>query len=155
MEEEMQLEHCNGIMSHALARVCRLLMRRAHTLLEDVGLHRGQHFVLRALWEREGYTQSELAHQTRVSPATITNMLQRMERDGLVERRQDADDQRVTRVYLTDAGHRVQDAAEAAWRQIEDEAFAGFTADERSLLNDLLQRVRQNLAQASENGVRA
>jgi DNA-binding MarR family transcriptional regulator len=132
--------------SYALARTCHLLRRRVHALMRGAGLHRGQQFVLRALWEREGYTQSELAHRTRVSPATITNMLQRMEKAGLVTRRQDTDDQRVSRVYLTDEGRHRQHAAEAAWRQIEDEAFAGFSTDEGALLCALLQRVRANLS---------
>ena len=141
--------------SFALARTCRLLRRRAHGLLHDVGLHRGQHFVLHALWEREGYTQSELASHTRVSPATITNMLQRMERDGLIERRQDTRDQRVSRVYLTDAGRRAQQAAEATWRQLEEEAFAGLTLEERTMLSGLLHRVRKNLTPAgAEDGSR-
>jgi DNA-binding MarR family transcriptional regulator len=135
--------------SFALARTCRLLRRRVHALMEEVGLHRGQQFVLGALWEREGYTQSELAQQTRVSSATITCMLQRMERNGLVERRQDTRDLRVSRVYLTDAGRLVQQAAEAAWRQIEGEALAGFASDESALLGDLLRRVRQNLTPAA------
>ena len=138
--------------SFALARTCRLLRRRIHTLMEEAGLHRGQQFVLGALWGREGCTQSELAQRTRVSPATITCMLQRMERNGLVERRQDTQDQRVTRVYLTDAGRRVQQAAEAAWCQIEDQAFAGFTTDESALLGDLLHRVRQNLTPPAADG---
>jgi len=145
----MSLKRMEDARSFALARTCRLLRRRARGLLHDVGLHRGQQFVLRALWEREGCTQSELAHRTRVSPATTTRMLQRMERDGLVERRQDAEDQRVSRVYLTDAGRRTQQAARAAWRQLEDEAFDGLTADECTMLSDLLHRVRENLTRAA------
>ena len=138
------------VASFALARTCRLLRRRVRGVLHNIGLHRGQHYVLHALWEREGYTQSELASHTRVSPATITNMLQRMERGGLIERRQDAKDQRVSRVYLTDAGRRSQQAAQAGWRQIEDDAFAGLTLEERTTLDELLQRVRENLVRAAD-----
>ena len=50
----------------------------------------------------QGITHSELAHRMRVSPETVTNMLQRMEKTGFVERRPGAEDQRVSRVYLTD-----------------------------------------------------
>ena len=135
--------------SYSLARTCRLLRRRAHALLEDVGLHRGQQFALSALWEREGYTHSELAQKMRVRPATVTNMLQRMERAGLVTRKHDAKDQRVSRVYLTDAGRSIQRAVEGAWRDLEEQAFAGFTPEECALLDELLHRVQENLMQTT------
>jgi DNA-binding MarR family transcriptional regulator len=151
----MTPEHMNGSMGHALARTCRLLHRRVHTLLGGVGLHRGQHFVLRALWELEGRTQTELANLTRVSPATITNMLQRMERDGLIERRQDPGDQRVSRVYPTAEGRRIREAAQGAWLQIEKEAFAGFTDAEVERLRELLGRVCVNLASRPNKGGKA
>jgi DNA-binding MarR family transcriptional regulator len=141
--------------SFELTRTCRLMRRRIHTLLDSVGLHRGQHFVLGALFHHEGHTQSELAKQTRVSPATMTNMLQRMERHGLIERRQDPDDQRISRVYLTDVGRDLRQAAQRAWRQIDQEAFTGFTDDESAALCDLLRRIRTNLARAAGEGVEA
>lgn len=67
---------------YLLAQICRLHRIRAHALLEDLGLYRGQPPVLRALWEREGLTHSELAARLHVQPATITKMIQRMERTG-------------------------------------------------------------------------
>jgi DNA-binding MarR family transcriptional regulator len=72
-------------------------------------------------------------------------MVQRMERAGLVTRRHDAEDERLSRVYLTDAGRSIHGAAEAAWRRLEAQAFAGFTADERLLLDDFLPRIQRNL----------
>jgi DNA-binding MarR family transcriptional regulator len=137
-------------MSYALTRTCRLLRRRVHTLLGDAGLHRGQLFILHSLWEHEGYTQSELARRNRIRPATLTAMLQRMERDGLVERKPDPDDQRVSRVHLTEAGRRLRQVAEDSWIRIESEASAGFIPDELAQLRSLLQRVRENLTEAPE-----
>ena len=46
---------------YLLAQICRLHHARAHALLEEIGLYRGQPPVLRALWEEEGRTHSELA----------------------------------------------------------------------------------------------
>ena len=59
--------------------------------------------VLCALWQEEGLTQTELAERLAVRPATVTNLLQRLERKGLVRRVPDADDQRVSRVFPTDS----------------------------------------------------
>ena len=131
--------------SHLLVQTCKLLRIRAHALLEEIGLYGGQQFVLMALWQKEGITHSELAGQLHVRPATITNALKRMERAGFVERRQDAEDQRVSRVYLTDAGRNIRDAVEGVWRELEKQTFAGFSSEERTLLDQFLLRIRNNL----------
>ena len=131
--------------SQLLVQTCKLLRIRAHALLEEIGLYGGQQFVLMALWEKEGITHSELAEQLHVRPATVTNALKRMERAGFVERRQDTEDQRVSRVYLTDAGRNIRDAVEGVWRELEGQTFAGFSSEERALLNQFLLRIRNNL----------
>ncbi len=133
-----------------LAQVCKLHFSRARTLLEELGLFRGQPPLLFALWEKEGLTHSELAGHLHVQPATITKMIQRMERAGFVERRPDAEDQRVSRVYLTDAGRNIRDAVEGALRQLEEQTFAGFSQEERTLLSQFLLRIRNNLMQEQE-----
>lgn len=131
------------------AQICKLKHARIHTLLEDLGLYRGQPSVLKALWEEEGLMHTELARRLQVQPATITKMLQRMEKAGFVERRSDPEDQRVSRVYLTEAGRAVRAGVQQVWRQIEEEAFAGFSPEERGLLRRLFLQIRENLMAVS------
>jgi len=128
-----------------LAQICRLHHTRAHTLLEKLGLYRGQPPMLFALWEQEGLTHGELAARLHVTPATITKMLKRMEKAGFVERRPDAKDQRVSRVYLSDVGRSIQDEVERVWRALEDETFVGFSPEECALLRRFFGRIRDNL----------
>jgi DNA-binding MarR family transcriptional regulator len=128
-----------------LAQICRLKHSRIHTLLEALGLYRGQPSVLQALWEQEGLMHTELARRLQVQPATITKMLQRMEKAGFVERRPDPDDQRVSRVYLTGAGRAVRADVQQVWRQLEEEAFAGFSPEEQALLRRFFLQIRENL----------
>jgi DNA-binding MarR family transcriptional regulator len=134
---------------YLLAQICRLHHSRAHALLEEVGLYRGQPHVLRVLWEREGCTHTELAARLHVQPATITRMLQRMERAGFVERRSDPEDQRVSRVYLTEAGRAVQEGVQQIWHTLEEESLAGFGPEERVLLRGVFVRLRDNLMRAT------
>ena len=49
-----------------LSQVSRLEHARAHELLEDLGLYRGQHRILRALWVQDGLTHTELSTQSHV-----------------------------------------------------------------------------------------
>ena len=127
-----------------IAQVCRRHYRRAHDLLEKIGLYRGQPPLLHVLWMDDGRTHSELAERIHVRRATITKMITRMEEAGFVERREDAQDRRVSRVYLTAAGRAIQEQVRKVWQQLEREGLAGFTAEERATLHGLLTRIRDN-----------
>jgi MarR family transcriptional regulator, organic hydroperoxide resistance regulator len=71
---------------------------------EDEGVHPGQLFCLRVIANHDGITQRDLAVELHVARPSVTRMVQAMERAGIVERRDDERDQRLTRVYLTDRG---------------------------------------------------
>jgi DNA-binding MarR family transcriptional regulator len=130
---------------YLLSQVCKAHHFRARTLLDEIGLYRGQQFVLCALWTEEGITHSELAERLHVHPATVTNAIKRMERAGFVERRPDPEDQRVSRVYLTDAGREIQDAVEGIWAELEKQTLDGFSETERDTLEQSLERIYANL----------
>jgi DNA-binding MarR family transcriptional regulator len=128
-----------------IAQVGRMHHKRARALLESLGLYQGQPRLLFALWHKEGQTQSELADRLRVRPATMTKMLQRMEEAGFVERRRDREDQRVWRVYLSEAGREVQAQVHQVWERLEAEALAGFSEEELIVLRRFLTQIRDNL----------
>jgi DNA-binding MarR family transcriptional regulator len=129
-----------------LAQVCHLHRQRAEVLLKQLGLHVGQEMFLCELWSNEGITQTELAERLLLQPATVTNTLQRLEREGFVERRSDVEDQRISRVYVTDKGRKVEAPVYEKWNQLEQESFRGFSVEEQVLLRRLLLQVYQNLA---------
>ncbi|HAZ30806.1 TPA: hypothetical protein DCY65_04470 [Candidatus Acetothermia bacterium] len=109
-------------LGHLLAQACKRLRDRMHARMEEIHLHRGQGFILFRLGEQDGIAQTELAHQVMVRPATLTPALQRRERAGLIERRPDPADQRVSRVYLTDKGRAVRLRAKAIWNELVQRA---------------------------------
>jgi DNA-binding MarR family transcriptional regulator len=120
-----------------------------HQLFEELGLYRGQYWLLRAWWEQDGLTHTELSERARVRPATISKTMDRMEKAGFVVRKPDADDQRVSRVFLTVAGRALQEGVDQMWNQLEAETFAGFTSQEEILLRRFLQQMRDNLARVT------
>lgn len=132
-----------------LVNICHLHHTRAHQLLEAIGLYRGQPPVLRALWEQEGLTQTDLAERLKITPATMTKMLQRMEKTGFIYRKPDPEDQRISRVYLTEAGRAIQKTVEDIWRTTDAETFANFTMEERVLLRRFLLQIRDNLLEST------
>jgi DNA-binding MarR family transcriptional regulator len=102
--------------------------------------------ILLQLWTHDGLTQSDLADLICVEPPTISKMLHRMEAEGLVERRADDDDGRVSRVFLSASSRTIEHAVAQSWAAVEERATAGMTAEERMLLRRLLIQMRENLS---------
>lgn len=73
------------------------------------GVHPAQMFCLSEIAHNDGATQSDLADKLHISRPTLTVMLQKMEKAGMIERRADESDQRYTRIYLTPEGERIHD----------------------------------------------
>jgi len=120
-----------------------------HDLLGEIGLYPGQPYVLYALWDRDGLTQSELTKRLNRSPSTITKKIQRMEKAGFVMRCSDDSDERISRVYLTDAGREIRPTVEELWHRLDRQVVAGFDAQELSTFHEYLQRVCLNMEERS------
>lgn len=87
-------------------------------------------------------TVSDLAQVCEVTPANITGIVDRLERDGLVTRARSEQDRRVVFVALTPGGRRRYAAVRAAGTEtILREAFHGWSADEIAQLHAMLERV--------------
>jgi DNA-binding MarR family transcriptional regulator len=93
---------------------------------------------------RTVWTQSQLVEHLRPT-GDGQQMLSRMERAGLVERRGDPDDNRVTRVYLTAHSRNLRQAVEQVWAELEERTVANLSLEERLLLRRLLLQVQKNL----------
>lgn len=129
----------------ALARACRAYRGAVGDELAEFGLHPGQEMVLLRLWREDGLGQSELAERVGVEASTMSNMLMRLERAGLVERRRGGVDARSSRAYLTQRGRALQGPVEETWAAIEDRAFEGISREHSRVLRRALEGVRGNL----------
>src|SRR4030066_2364476 len=87
-----------------LVQIGKAHRNKAQELLSRIDLYPGQEFLLLNLWPQDGLTHSEVAENLCVQPATITRMLDRLVKAGFVQRRPDAGDLRVSRVYLAEKG---------------------------------------------------
>jgi DNA-binding MarR family transcriptional regulator len=119
----------------------------ARTLVED-GSHPGQAVCLRILAARDGISQRDLAHALHLTPPTVTAMLQRMERGGIVERHPDEADQRVTRVRLTAEGRRLEERLRSIFARYIGQALDTMTEADRLELERLLIILADNTARA-------
>ncbi|WP_217923331.1 MarR family winged helix-turn-helix transcriptional regulator [Miltoncostaea oceani] len=129
----------------------RLMRSRADQVLAGVAPTTAQGIgVLMRLAERDGTTQTDLARLQRVEPPSMCRMVDRLERDGLVERRPRPGDRRAVAVHLTDAGRDAAAAGAATAAAIDDAVFRGLSPDERRTLAALLGRVLTELADPAD-----
>lgn len=131
---------------YRILQIHRAHRSRAEAALNQLGLHTGQEMLLFHLWNEEGLTQSQLVDQLCVEPPTVTKTLQRLEQAGLVERRQDAEDARVSRVYLTPKGRALKAQVKKIWENLEALTVQGLSEVEKALMRRLLDQISNNLA---------
>ncbi len=112
--------------------------------LRELGLYCGQDTLLLLLAHEEGLSQVQLAQRMSCEPQTINKTLQRMQKAGLVERRSDPDDGRLTRVYLTPQGRSLVQPLQEIASRCEQRLTAGLTREERMLVRRLLMHMRSN-----------
>src|SRR5262249_32368675 len=113
--------------------------------LAAIDVHVGQEHAVYRLAIQEGITQTQLAEALCVDASTVTKMLLRLERDGVVERKPDGKDARIQRVYLTPRGKTLVQPVIDIWIQAEAQLMAGMTETEQALLRRLLLQVLSNL----------
>ncbi len=137
-------------LNHLFIRTHHLHFKRAHSRFGAFGLGEGQPRLLRRLFEQDGLSQAELARRCNLEPATVTVTLNRMEKSGLVERRADAEDLRITRIWLTQAGRELDATLTRVFVESAEECFAGFSQEERGQMAGFLSRMMVNLGSKPE-----
>lgn len=126
-------------------RACRAHFNRASELFAPLDLQRSWPAVLQELEIEEGLDQTELARRLEVTPATMTNLLNRMEAAGMVTRSRGQRDSRISNVYLSEAGRAKLKAITQTVSQMEEMTFNGFSAAEKAQLREYLERMHKNL----------
>ncbi len=142
MEPERLEERTIG---QLLSQIFRLGEDRMRVKMGRIGLHRAQGFAMHHLLHHDGITQTQLAKAVHITPATATSMLRRMERDGWIERRDDPDDQRVSRVFVTRKAEALHEEAMASLRAVEVELEGSLSGEERLELKRLLLKIHARL----------
>src|SRR5215472_2005361 len=132
-----------GMLLVQIARVQRNLVAAA---FDDLDIHVGQEHLVYRLAAEEGVSQTQLAGALCLDASTVTKMLLRLERDGVVERRPDGDDARISRVYLTPQGKALVQPVLDVWRQMEERITHGMSEAELLLLRRLLLHILSNLS---------
>jgi MarR family transcriptional regulator, negative regulator of the multidrug operon emrRAB len=95
-------------------------------------------------------TPADLAQKTGVTRATISGLLDGLEKDGLVERRPDPQDRRLTRLYLTKGGEQLLDRVRPPYCEWFSSIIEPLSQEERLQLVNILQKIQVRLAELAE-----
>lgn len=141
----MKYEHDDKPLMHLFMHIGKLLNDRLRASLGEKGIHFGQARILTSLIRHGQLTQKAIGQGLGIKPATVSNMVKRMEASGLIERRRDAHDDRTIRITLTSAGREAAEFVLVVMEQIEDEIRSGLGGEETDTLRGPLERVRNLL----------
>jgi DNA-binding MarR family transcriptional regulator len=132
-------------LTHLMGHIMKLHRHNLDMRIQAYDVFPGQPQLLIKLSEEDGQIQKELARKIQVTPATLTVMVTRMVKSGLVVRKSVPNDQRISKVFLTEKGRRAASAVKKALREIEAKCFEHFNSEEQLLLRRLLLQMHTNL----------
>ena len=132
---------------YLLARASSLVSGQFHERLRPHGLDVAGWRILATLSDGDGLSVGELAASVLFQQPTLTKMIDRMEGEGLVERRREDRDRRKVRVFITAEGRRKVRGVLSAAKAHEAEILNGYTVEEsRSLKAVLRTLIERNAA---------
>ena len=116
-----------------------LLVRVYRPLLEPLGLTYSQYLVMLVLWERDGRSVGDLGQCLYLDSGTLTPLLKRMEKAGLLLRSRDPDDERRVLISLTQQGLEMQLEAKKIPQQLLQKVNVQNIEQLRDSMQDLVE----------------
>ena len=132
----------------ALYASAHAFARRYKPLLAPLGLTYPQYLCLLVLWDGDDITVSAIGAELQLDSGTLTPLLKRLEKAGLLQRKRDLKDERQVRIRLTEEGSALR--SRAADVQDAIACATGLAAEEIASLRDRLIAVRLTLDTQAE-----
>jgi DNA-binding MarR family transcriptional regulator len=104
-----------------------------------------QYVILSTVAQHEGLSQTHLVERTGIDRSTLADVIRRMLRKGLLQRRRTRDDARAYAVKLTEEGWRILKAAEPLARRADEKILAALPNSDRDRFIKGLSQIVRNL----------
>ena len=130
-----------------------LHMLVASDILAEYDLHSAQPRILGTIARMNrtkdngarGATQKDIADALQTSPAALAMSMKRLQKAGLIEKREDETDLRVNQIHLTEKGKQIHNESLSKIVEIDQHMLEGFSAEETAQLFHYLNRLYDNL----------
>ena len=144
---EPSVNHRRGI-GLKTAVIARQMRQRFDERVEQIGVTRAKWMLIATVASNLGVTQREIAAKLEVSDVTAGRMIDRVCADGLIERRENPQDRRAYRIFLTPKAQPVIDRLTTAAEAYERDMFACLDERELATLDALLDKLAAHLGSA-------
>lgn len=129
-----------------LYRAFHAQRKRLRPYMAEIGLAPGQPKILRCLVNHEGCMQKDVAEHCDIEPATVSRVIDTLEKAGLIRREVVENNRRAGSLFLTEEGLSQYRLWEVHCQEIEQEMLAGFSEREKEELTQYLKRIYKNLS---------
>ena len=123
----------------------RLERKMFAEIFSAYGLHPYQGIALKTIIRTTGMSQRELADRLRIQRATITVILQKLERGGFIHRQPDPFDQRIIRIFPTPKGETASRLTDETCEAFFRSCFEGVSEAQQDALQALLGQMEENI----------
>lgn len=113
----------------------------------------GQGRLLSFLLEQDGISQKDLAELLKIAPASVSELINKLENSGYIQKNQNETDKRITNIFLTEGGRFFAEKMKEERTELASGIFAALSEDEQKLLLSLLQKII-NCLDGSEDEIR-
>ena len=137
-----ELDKTHMMLINDISRMFGAQMRKA---ADELNIPSGYRHVLIYLAHRDGVSQYELAKCSHLTAPTVSVILQKMEKDGYIERRPDENDQRQMRVFLTSMGKELERQTKVKADETELLAMSCLSPEEKEIFKEYLLRIYGNM----------
>ena len=96
---------------------------------------------------KDGLSQSDLVKLSHFKAPTVSLTLQKMENDGLIRKEVDVVDQRITRIYLTEEGMKLDEKIKTIHKEVEENLSSLFNDEEKKTFLEYLERIKNNMSE--------
>ncbi len=134
-----------------LAELQRVLRVYADKEAARFGITRAQWAVLAKVERNEGMSQAELAEQMEMQPITLTRLVDKLCENNWIERRGDANDRRINRLYLLKAGRQLLGKLSGLRSELTATALDGILPADAHRLLTQLEAIKENVRNAIQN----
>lgn len=122
-------------------RTARGMKKMLDARLSEFNVTSSQASVLNTLFSSDGISLSDIGKSVHLDKPAITGLADRMEKDGLVERRRTSSDRRIIQLFLTEKGRNLYNTIETIIIEVDQQLVKGIVTQEIETLHEMLQSI--------------
>lgn len=128
-----------------------LMQKYIFSNLKSLDLTLGQPKVLEYLSKHDGAIQKDIANGCYIEPASLSNILNGMEKKGLIQRKSSSQNRRNIYIFMTEKGKELCQAVKQEIAQANFEALKGFSPEDINILQNYLLKIKENMEGKDES----